>query len=812
MKPAAKSIPIEKARPGLDFRLLFESTPGLFVVVLPDAPIFTIVAVSEAYLRAAKRSREELVDQGIFEVFATPGNPVHTATLQNLRSSFERVLSGRQPDSMLVQKYDIPDGTAVQERYWSPQNSPVFDSDGEVAFIIHRVEDVTDFARLKRIEAEHGELSGELHIRSGQIEAELVLRGRQVAEAQRIVDEHRRVEQQLLASETRFTMASAEAPIGMVLTTPDGQILEVNRAYMNMLGYTREELASGNSAHFTHPDDVAPTREFFASLRDGSRDTATLEKRYLRKDGELLWARASASMRRDPGGKATQLIAIIEDITERKRAEEKLRAIYDGTYEYIGLLAPDGTLLEANRAALEFAESSPKEVIGRPFWLMPWFTQTPGASEAAQEGVHRAAQGEFVRYEATVKHSSGDLLTFDISLHPIHDERGHVILIVPEGRNITDRKAMERRNAILVQLDDATRPLADPDEITLTAARLLGEYLQVNRCAYADVEDDEDTFNLTGDYNRDVPSIVGRYTFAQFGAECLRLMREGKPYIVEDAENDPRVGESVGSYRLTLIRSVICVPMFKAGRLVAAMAVHQTTPRKWKHEEVELLQLVASRCWESIERVHVTRELREREQRVRFLAESIPQMVWTATPDGMLDYVNSQGSTYFGVKPEAMMGTGWLKGVYPEDQERTVNRWQQSLATGNPYESAFRLLRGSDGTWRWHLARAQPLTGPAGNVVQWFGTCTDIEDERQAEVSLRQQWQTFDTALSHTPDFTYIFDLDGRFQYINRALLALLQKSFEQAVGKNFFDLDYPPDIAARLQRQIQQVIDTKEP
>jgi PAS domain S-box-containing protein len=94
--------------------------------------------------------------------------------------------------------------------------------------------------------------------------------------------------------------------------------------------------------------------------------------------------------------------------------------------------------------------------------------------------------------------------------------------------------------------------------------------------------------------------------------------------------------------------------------------------------------------------------------------------------------------------------------------------------------------------------------------VRWFGTCTDIEEQKQAEAHLRQQWHTFDAALSNSPDFTYIFDLRGRFTYINRALLTLWQKSFDEAVGKDFLELQYPPELAARLQRQIQQVIDTK--
>ena len=114
-----------------------------------------------------------------------------------------------------------------------------------------------------------------------------------------------------------------------------------------------------------------------------------------------------------------------------ERVEERFRAIYDGTYEYIGLLAPDGTLLEANRASLEFAGNTREDVVGKPFWATPWFTPTPGAPEFVRQGVARAAAGEFVRYEATLRRPSGEWTTFDISLHPIRNERGEVILIVP---------------------------------------------------------------------------------------------------------------------------------------------------------------------------------------------------------------------------------------------------------------------------------------------------------------------------------------------------------------------------------------------
>jgi PAS domain S-box-containing protein len=328
------------------------------------------------------------------------------------------------------------------------------------------------------------------------------------------------MEEKLQASEARYSLAFAQAPIGMVLLTPDGKILEVNQAYVEMLGYTREELTARDTSFFTYPADIQVTKDFFASLQAGPNNTGSIEKRYFRKDGELLWTKASATMRRDELGRPAQVIAIVEDITARKRAEA----------------------------------------------------------------------------------------------------------------------------------------------------------------------------------------------------------------------------------------------------------------------------------------------------RYRFLAESIPQMVWTATPDGMVDYVNGRGTAYFGVPQEALLGAGWLNGVHPDDREPAAERWKQSIRTGEQHENALRLQRGSDGAWRFHLVRALPLAGENGGIVQWFGTCTDIEDQKLAEAKLHEQWRTFDTALSHTPDFTYTFDLEGRFTYVNRPLLTLWQKTLEEALGKNFFELEYPPELAERLQAQIQQVIDTVRP
>ena len=126
-----------------------------------------------------------------------------------------------------------------------------------------------------------------------------------------------------------------------------------------------------------------------------------------------------------------------------RESEARLRAIVDGTYEYIGLISPDGTVLECNRASLEFVGNTREEVVGRPLWETPWFTHTPGMPEQVRDAIAQAAAGEFVRRELTLRRPAGEPITFDFSLHPVRDANGDVVFIVPEGRDVTERQRAE---------------------------------------------------------------------------------------------------------------------------------------------------------------------------------------------------------------------------------------------------------------------------------------------------------------------------------------------------------------------------------
>jgi signal transduction histidine kinase len=145
----------------LDFRLLFESAPGLYLILAPD---LTIVGVTDAYAKATLQQRDAMLGRGLFDVF--PDNPDDPKAdgVSNLRASLDRVRRNRLPDEMAIQKYDIrkpdADGGGFEERYWSPVNTPVLDEAGEVRYIIHAVEDVTGMVRLEQRSEEQNRLAG----------------------------------------------------------------------------------------------------------------------------------------------------------------------------------------------------------------------------------------------------------------------------------------------------------------------------------------------------------------------------------------------------------------------------------------------------------------------------------------------------------------------------------------------------------------------------------------------------------------------------------------------------------------------------
>ncbi|HJV91254.1 MAG TPA: ATP-binding protein [Holophagaceae bacterium] len=194
----------EPPRPPPDFRRLFEASPNLYLVL--DEGL-QVVALSDAYAAATRIRREDVIGRGIFEVF--PDNPEDPAAtgVANLARSLARVVEERVPDVMAVQKYDIQlpasEGGGFVARYWSPTNVPVLGPAGELQYIIHRVEDVTDYVRLHQAQTAKDQLATELETRADRMGMEIVQRAQELQEANhQLLELRRQLESRVQASAT----------------------------------------------------------------------------------------------------------------------------------------------------------------------------------------------------------------------------------------------------------------------------------------------------------------------------------------------------------------------------------------------------------------------------------------------------------------------------------------------------------------------------------------------------------------------------------------------------------------------------------
>jgi PAS domain S-box-containing protein len=136
---------------------------------------------------------------------------------------------------------------------------------------------------------------------------------------------------------------------------------------------------------------------------------------------------------------------------------------------------------------------------------------------------------------------------------------------------------------------------------------------------------------------------------------------------------------------------------------------------------------------EIVERQRILEVLRQSEERYRYLAEAIPQLVWTTDAEGKYDYVNKKMCEYIGLTFEQSLNDGWLAAIHPDDVQSAERAWLDTIKEGNLYEDEYRLQRAFDGSYRWQLALGLPLKDEQGRIVKWFATCTDIDEQKQIQ-------------------------------------------------------------------------------
>jgi len=213
--------------------------------------------------------------------------------------------------------------------------------------------------------------------------------------------------------------------------------------------------------------------------------------------------------------------------------------------------------------------------------------------------------------------------------------------------------------------------------------------------------------------------------------------------------------------------------------------------------------------------VHDQRELAEAlrrgEAELRFLADSIPELIWTATAEGFIDYYNQFTGEYTGLTSEDLGPTGWIALLDPSEQAAAARRWVQSVATGEPYEGLFRMRR-HDGRYRWHIIRARQLADARG--PRWFGACTDVDDQHRLREVLQTQYDELARTNRDLDTFVYtashdlkqpLLNLRGLFEELRRTATfrdpdeARIETMVDQALSQLDLTLQ---ELAATVQDQ----------
>ncbi|PCC71998.1 PAS domain S-box-containing protein [Nannocystis exedens] len=564
-----------------------------------------------------------------------------------------------------------------------------------------------------------------------------------------------RDDDELARERERLQITLASIGDAVISTDVDGRVTYLNPVAETLTGWSTSEAVGRPLTevfHIVH-ERTRQTVENPAlrALRDGVVVGLANHTCLIARDGSERPIDDSAAPIRDGEGRAVGAVLVFRDVSERRRAEEaqaRLAAIVASSEDAIVSKTLDTIIRTWNAGAERLFGYTAAEAVGRSITMII----PPERLDEERQIIARLVRGERVEWFETVRVAKdGRRLDISLTVSPLHDSEGQVVGASKIARDITAQKqaqaalrASEGRHRFLAELAAATQAQTEPEEVLAVTARLLAEHLDVDRCAYAEVED-EATFVITGDHSRGVPSIVGRWPVGSFGPALTAAMEAHEPFVVEDVDADPRLDEAQRpAYRATQIQAVVCVPLHKHGKFIAAMAAHSKTPRRWRPDEVTLVRTVADRCWEALERTRADRRLRDSEARYRAIVEATPECVKLVAPDGTVLQMNSAGLGIIEADEDAVLGQSVFGIVAPEDRA-AFRAFHERVCRGERGNLAFDVV-GLRGTRRHMESTAVPLPAPGGGWNH-LAVSRDVTERAVAERALADSRARLDFAV-----------------------------------------------------------------
>lgn len=412
---------------------------------------------------------------------------------------------------------------------------------------------------------------------------------------------------------------------------------------------------------------------------------------------------------------------IIGQFIQRKQTEEaqnladtRFQAIFNQTYEFIGLLSPEGTLLEANQTALDFQGVQRSDVIGKPFWLTPWWTYSEEVQSKIKEAIKTVCQErKLVQFETYHLGINDTKIFVDFSLKPVIGEDGSIIMLIPEGHDITKRKKAEEE----LRLSQERYDLAvEGSHDGIWDWDLANNKIFYSDLAYTQLGYTPGELDIT---NRErLFSLIHPHDLLRVQTALVDHLERRKPYDIEY-----RLRTKSGDYKWIHSRGQA---VWNDGGIATRFA--------GSHRDIT-------------ERVQAQEKLALSEGRFRQMAENIKEIFWITDARGATPvYVSPAYEHIFGRTVDSLMAQPhqFFEATYPEDRNKLANAIRCQREVTHSSEIDYRITQPS-GEIRWLWARLSTIVDANNNVVGLCGVTHDVTDRKEAELRVSE----FYSAVSH---------------------------------------------------------------
>lgn len=422
-----------------------------------------------------------------------------------------------------------------------------------------------------------------------------------------------------------------------------------------------------------------------------------------------------------------------------------------------------------------------------------------------------AMDGENFKLNKRYVRPDGSVVWANSSVSRLDDENGKPRAALVVTADITLAKEEERHRAFLLDMSDRTRGMNDAEAVISTVSRALGVELGATRVVYAEIDEVHDFAEVIGEWNDGtLASLPGTIRLSDFGAPIIDPLRAGTTLRVNDAATEQGLDASLAALATVSACAIVSVPLIKDGNLVVNLNVHQSTSRLWTDAEVRLIEAVAERTWDVVERARGEARVRESESRLRLATDNADIGFWDVDEINQTLHWPPRVKAMFGLSAQASASMqDFYEAVHPNDREAVSAAY---AAAADParralYDAEFRVVAKDDGAIRWMAAKGRGVFDEDGRCLRVAGTVVDVTKRRNAEEALRSLnadlerevvTRTRERGLiwQHSLDLLSVIDMKtGTFDAVNPAWEKALGWRTAEFEGRPYEEFVHPEDL-----------------